>query len=40
MCDCPKIILCFRAMIQSTDGFPLNFGFTGEPSLVSLILLS
>ena len=27
-------------MIQSTDGFPLNFGFTGEPSLVSLILLS
>lgn len=26
-------------MIQSTDGFPLNFGFTGEPSLVSSILL-
>ena len=21
---------CFRDMLQSTDGFPLNFGFTGK----------
>ena len=26
----PLWCACFRDMLQSTDGFPLNFGFTGK----------